>query len=815
MLLASGSSFRGTQYGAHHHHSVHHQSGAFYGAGTATLEMSNLYQSPGSINVTVSANSNNPYIGVRMTPETTLLQPQSAAHGRSAEAGPRTEPNQHDTRFREAQQPWMTSALPVQVVPVYVHGSRHSNPQSSPVAAALGEGNRNSSGAARAASEGYAIMTNRPPGLIPTAINQLDRAYLEPRSPVPPQQQQQRVPHIYLSHAAAMPAAGSTTISIGSTSVGDASGTRSVACDATRQFSSFPAVAVSVSPVPLEEMEPAPDGCSSSSLTASIAADDDLPRRQLAIPARSPHRPYKAVSPARPRCAIQSPFSTPPRYRGACAYALGSSQTGLPSDTEPQSTPASSDTAAAPLYPRQHSRNDAGARSADGDKVQGYSDRRLPSQQSYGGASSAKGVPAHALAEVGAAQGRPLPSVQLMPAASTDGKSGAVQAPKESRPRSGAAAYQAQGENDVEDSDEDGKGGDEEEGSLAAPDAAQRKKKRVRRNRKPKALEDLPPVTSMKYLPPPPPPPPALPRQPDHAGAAANDASSSSAFDRYYAVLLRWYARLLADEADVVDIATASSFDAATAVAAMSTEARQARDGGYAVDDKLPSACPLQYLHSGSISSPMGSISLSLMLKPSLAYFGSSGSGSGRNAEVHVRCPRIEQYMDACDIPAELRLFPTPNTAETQATGAAPAALPHSVKDVPSAVRWARDLQTWWFCYLFPHAAHTRHQPPAAWPQMPPASMSPGRLTIPHTGSGGVPQDYPYRWSTTVPQPMMMNSIPGVCNVHDSAAMGSGHPMTANRVRSSVVAHMPMQHQMPPPPPRMPPGYLKVLHSTY
>ncbi|CAC9469478.1 conserved hypothetical protein [Leishmania infantum JPCM5] len=878
MLLASASSFRGTQHGAHRHHSARHQSSALYGAGTATPETSNLYQSLGSINVTVGANSNNPYIGVRMTPETTLLQPQSVVHGRSAEAGPRTaveikrhllsfydaqplesslsrEPNQHETRLREAQQPWMTSALPMQVVPVHAHGSRHSNPQSSPVAAALGEGNRNPSGAPFTASEGYAIMTNRPPGLMPTVINQVERTYLEPRSPVLPHQQQQqqgphslpscngtpyegwvrgysphsavqqqrappqqRALHISPSYAAAMPAAGSTTISIHGNSVGDASRTRRTACDATRQFSPLPTIAFSVSPAPLVEMELALDDYSSSSLTESMA-EDNLQHQQATIPAPSPHRPYTAVSPARPRCATRSPFATPPRYRDACAYALDSTQTGLPSDTEPQSTPASRGTAAALLYSRQHSSSDAGACSADGEKVQGNSDVRLPSQHSYGEASSAKAVPAHTLAEVGASQCRPLPSVQLMPAAATNGKSGAVQTPKESHPLSGAPAYRAQGENDVEDTDEDGKGGgDDEDSSLTAPDAAQRKKKRVRRNRKPKALEDLPPATSMKYLPPPPPPPPppALPTQPDPSGAAVNDAPSSSAFDRYYAVLLRWYTRLLADEADFVDIATASSFDAATAVAAMSAEARQARDGSYAADDKLPSACPLQHLDSGPISSPMGSISPSLMSKPSPAYFGSSGSGSGSNAEVHVRCPRIEQYMDACDIPAELRLFPTPNTAGAQATGAAPAALPQSVKDVPSAVRWARDLETWWFCYVFPHAARTRHQSPTAWPQMQPASMSLGSLTIPHTGSGGALQDYPYGWSTTMPQPMMtMNSIPGVYVAHGSAAMGSGHPMIANRVRSPVGEHISMHHQMPPPPPPMPPGYSKGLYSTY
>ncbi|TPP46283.1 hypothetical protein CGC21_4910 [Leishmania donovani] len=720
MLLASASSFRGTQHGAHRHHSARHQSSALYGAGTATPETPNLYQSLGSINVTVGANSNNPYIGVRMTPETTLLQPQSVVHGRSAEAGPRTaveikrhllsfydaqplesslsrEPNQHETRLREAQQPWMTSALPMQVVPVHAHGSRHSNPQSSPVAA----------------SEGYAIMTNRPPGLMPTVINQVERTYLEPlqQQRAPPQQ---RALHISPSYAAAMPAAGSTTISIRGNSVGDASRTRRTACDATRQFSPLPTIAFSVSPAPLVEMELALDDYSSSSLTESMA-EDNLQHRQATIPAPSPHRPYTAVSPARPRCATRSPFATPPRYRDACAYALDSTQTGLPSDTEPQSTPASRGTAAALLYSRQHSSNDAGACSADGEKVQGNSDVRLPSQRSYGGASSAKAVPAHTLAEVGASQCRPLSSVQLMPAAATNGKSGAVQTPKESHPLSGAPAYRAQGENDVEVTDEDGKGGgDDEDSSLTAPDAAQRKKKRVRRNRKPKALEDLPPATSMKY----------------------------------YAVLLRWYTRLLADEADFVDIATASSFDAATAVAAMSAEARQARDGSYAADDKLPSACPLQHLDSGPISSPMGSISPSLMSKP--------------------------------------------------------------------AVRWARDLETWWFCYVFPHAARTRHQSPTAWPQMQPASMSLGSLTIPHTGSGGALQDYPYGWSTTMPQPMMtMNSIPGVYVAHGSAAMGSGHPMIANRVRSPVGEHMSMHHQMPPPPPPMPPGYSKGLYSTY
>ncbi|CAJ1020129.1 hypothetical protein, conserved [Leishmania shawi] len=894
MLLASASSFRGTQHGAHHHHPLtYHQSSPIYGAGGATPETSALYQSLGSINVTGSTNSNNPYIGVRMTPETTQLQPQSVAHRRSSEADPRTavletnthslsardtqplelpllrESNQYETGFKEAQQRWMTAALPTQVVPLYANGSRHSNPQSSPLTAALGESNRNSSSTARTASADYAIVTNRLQELMPPAITPNESTGLEPRSTVhqreQQQQQQQRpfslpshsgTPHegcvrsysprsaaqqqratpqqpaLYISpsHAVAMSTMGLTTVSRG-TSMGDTSRSHSVARGATGQLSPLSTIASTVSPVPLAEVELVPDIYNSSSLTDSIA-EDEVHRQQETSRTRSPHRPCTAVGRARPRYAAHSPLSTPPPYHDVCADALNSTQTELLSDTEPRLTPASAGTSAGLLSPRQQSNHHAAsACSAEDEKVHDYSDVRRPFQHSYGGASPAKEMAAHMLEEAEAPKNRQSPSAQLVPAGATNPDNDAAQAPQERDTLLRRSVDRAQVENDVEDSDKEEKGDDDDgdEGSVATADPAQtskgKKKRRVRRNRKAKVLEDLPPVTSMKYLPPPPPPVTSVLL--DLAGAASTNASSPSAFDKYYAVLLRWYTRLLADEADVVDTANACSFDATTAAAAMGAEACQIRGGSYAAAGKPPSGWLLQSLHSGPISPPMGPISPTLMSNPAPAYFG----GSGGNAEVHVRCPRIEQYMALCDIPAELRLALTPNTAvklpggnkaeataETQVIGSATVVLPQSVKDVPSAVRWAHDLETWWFCYVFPHVAHTRHQPPATWPppqqQQQPASMSPVGLTISHPGAGTVGYDYSYGWPTTMSQPMI-SPIPVAYGAHGSCVIDGTHPMIGNGISSSVYEHIPMQPQLPAPLPPMPPGYLMSVYSAY
>ncbi|GET87123.1 hypothetical protein, conserved [Leishmania tarentolae] len=827
MRLASAPSFRGPNHGAQHYHSPRPPSSTLYSAGGNTPESLNLYQSLGSVHATASTNSNNPYIGVRMAPERPLLHPQSVTHGLTFETGPRAavleintrslsfqdaqtlesspsqEPNPHEKKPREAQQTWVTSTLPMQMVPVYAHGSRHSSPQASPVASALGEGSRRPSGAARTASEGCTTMAKLPPALTPTALNQHAHIYLEPRSPVLQQQQQQqrvtpqqRALHISPSHSSAISAAGSTTISVGGICLGDAGRTHSVACDATRQLSPLPAIASAGTPVLSAEMELPHGGYSNSSPMGTIA-NADLQRQKATIYATSPCRPCTAVSPARPQCAAHSPLSTSPHSQDACAHALHSTQTGLPGATESEHTTASTGTAAAPLHSHQRSSSDAGTCSADSDKAKGDIEVRRPSHESDGGALSANCMPAHTPAEIDASQGQLSPSVLLMPAAATSDKGDAMQMSNASHSLSGAVAYQAQDEHDVVNTDGDGQGGnDDEGGSISAPGAGQgKKKKRVRRSRKGKILEDLPPVTFMKYLPPPPPPPLALPSPLDPAGAPSNVALSSSAFDRYYAVLLRWYTRLLADEADFVDIAAARSFDAATAAATMSAEARQARDSSYASVGKPPSAYSLECVHSGPISSPMGSVS-SLLSKSLPVYVGSSGDRSGRNAEVHVRCPRIEQYVESCDIPAELRLCPTAKTADTQATGAATVTLPHSVKDAPSIVRWARDLETWWFCYIFPLAAHTRYQPPAAWPQLQQASMPPGGLAVPHAGSGGVVQEYPYGWSTTTQPPM--SSIRCAYAAQGSPTIRGGHPMISSGLPSPAVAHMPMQSQLPP-----------------
>ncbi|KAG5483340.1 hypothetical protein LSCM1_04887 [Leishmania martiniquensis] len=880
MLLASASSFRGAQHGAHHHHPpTQYQSNATYGAGGTTPETSTLYQSLSSVNVTVSTNSNNPYIGVRMTPETTLLQPQGVALSRSFEGGPRTvalesnmhplllyepqsqelllprEPNQHETRAREAQQQQqrMAAPLPMQVVSVLAHGSRYGNSQASPMTSALGEGSRAYRGAARTASVGHASVTKRPPSSMSAARNPTESFDAEPGSPVQRQeqrQQQQRRPlslpsyssspherwmrgcsphsvaqqlratpkpladHISSPHGATMPAVGSAAMSIGSTSVGGTSRSHSGARDTAPAFSTFPAVASTVSPVPMAETGLALDALSSSRLQ-DVVADGEGQHRQ-------------AVGSARPQPPASSPFVTPPRYQDAGAEALNSTHTDLLSETAPQLTPNSASGADWPFYPLQDSStNAAGTYWAEGENAHGYGDASRLSQHGYVGALREKGAAEDTLAEFGASEGRLSPSAPLATAA-TSGTCGFAPTGTARHFLDGAVPSRVRGENDVDISDEEEKGLDDDEGSVTAADAthkSKRKKKRARRNRKAKVLEDLPPATSMKYLPPPPPPlPPGSPRQLNRAGAPAKDAPSTPAFDRYYAILLRWYKRLLADEADFVDIANARSFDAATAAAALSAEAREVRDGSHTAADKPPSVCPRQPLHSGPITPLMGPVSPPLMPTTVPAYLGGTGSGTGNNAEVHVRCPRIEQYMAPCDIPAELLLLPTPNTAlnnpggnqaetvaETQATGTATMVVPHSVKDVPSAVRWARDLETWWFCYVFPHAAHTRHLP-LTWP---PASISPASLTISHTGAGAVGYEYPYGWPTVMPQPMMVSPIQSVYGAHGNGGMGSGHAIIGSGMGSPVYAHVPMQHQMPPPLPPMPPGYLMGVYSTY
>ncbi|KAG5505145.1 hypothetical protein JIQ42_04332 [Leishmania sp. Namibia] len=874
MLLASASSFRGAQHGAHHHHPpTLYPSSAIYGAGGATPETSALHQSLSSVNVTVSTSSNNPYIGVRITPETALLQPQMVAHTRGFETGPRTaaletiahsmsfyeaqpqepllprESNQHETWAREAQQHWMTAVLPTQVMPARAHGF--------PATAAVGESDRAYSGAARAASADDASMSKCLPASMPTALNPVEGSGIEPDtlvhrqepqqqkglfslplysgtphegwmrgcSPCSATQQQGTAPkqladHISLFHGVAMPAARSTAISFGGTSAGDASRSHSVARDAARQFLPLSTIAATVSPVPVE-MALATSGANSSCVTAFIA-DDGMQHRQTASRARSPDSPYTAAGRALPRHAAHPPLSTPPHYRDMCANALNSKHTNLLSDTAPRPTPNSASAAEWPFYRLQHISSSAvGVCSVEGDKAHNYSD---------GGASLARRVTEDTPAMASTSQSRVWPSVPLVSAAATGDTCGPAPMDNERHWLGGAVAARVRGENDAENTDEEGKGGNDDEGSVTGADAAQKgkKKKRAHRNRKAKMLEDLPPVTSMKYLPPPPPPPPMSPMQLNPTGAPVNDASSTPAFNKYYAVLLRWYTRLLSDEADFVDIVNARSFDAATAAAALSAEARQARDGSHAAAGKPPSPCPRQSPQFGLINPLVDPAPPSLVPKTVPAYFGGTGNSSGSSAEVHVRCPRIEHYMAPCDIPAELRLFRAPTTAgknpegiksetmaETQVAGADTMVMPHSVKDVPSAVRWARALETWWFCYVFPHVAHTRHLPRTTQPLAQSASTSPASLTVSHTGSGGAGYDYPYGWPTAMPQPIIVTPIQGVYGGHSSLAMSGGHPVMGNGMCSSVYGPMPMHHQMPPPLPPMPPGYVMGVYSTY
>ncbi|KAG5483201.1 hypothetical protein CUR178_04779 [Leishmania enriettii] len=873
MLLASASSFRGAQHGAHHHHPpTLCPSSAIYGAGGATPETSALYQSLSSANVTVSTSSNNPYIGVRMTPETALLQPQMVAHPRGFETGPRAaaleaiahslslyeaqpqeplppwEPNQHEIGTREGQQHWMRAKLPTQVMPTHAHGF--------PATAAVGESDRAYSCAARAASADEASMSKCLPASMLTALNPVEGSGIEPDtlvhrqepqeqkelfslpsysstphegwmcccSPCSATQQQgmapkQLVDHISLFHGVTMPAARSTAISFGGTSASDASRSHNDARDAARQFLPLSTIAETVSPVPVLEMELATSGANSSCATALIV-DDEMQHRQTASRARSPDSPYTEASRALPRHAAHPSLSTPLHYRDTCADALNSKHTNLLSDKAPRPRPNSASAAEWPHYRLQHIRSSAaGACSVEGDKAHSYSD---------GGASPARLVTEDTPAMAGTSQSRVWPSVPLVSAAATGDTCGPAPTDNERHWLGGAVAARVRGENDAENTDGEGKGGNDDEGSVTGADAAQKgkKKKRAHRNRKAKMLEDLPAVTSMKYLPPP--PPPVSPMQLNPTGAPVNDASSTLAFNKYYAILLRWYTRLLADEADFVDIVSARSFDAATAAAALSAEARQARDGSHAAAGKPPSPCPRQSPRFGLISPLVDPAPPSLMPKTVPAYFGGTGDSSGSSAEVHVRCPRIEHYMAPCDIPAELRLFRAPNTAgknlegikseaivETQVAGADTMAMPHSVKDVPSAVRWARALETWWFCYVFPHVAHTRHLPRTTQPLAQPVSISPVSLTFSHTGSGGAGYDYPYGWPTAMPQSIIMTPIQGVYGGHSNVAMSGGHPVMGNGMCSSVYGTTPMHHQMPPPLPSMPPGYLMGVYSTY
>lgn len=416
-----------------------------------------------------------------------------------------------------------------------------------------------------------------------------------------------------------------------------------------------------------------------------------------------------------------------------------------------------------------------------------------------------------------------------------------------------------------EDQEEDG---DDDEGNGAALQrgaGGKRKKKRSRRTRKVKVLEDLPPVTSMRYLPPPPPPPPTSAEEPQ-PGPTSPDLL------RYVAVLGRWYARLITDEADFVDVARAGVFDAAAAAPSLSAAAQQTRGGRSTpyVWTAMPHVAwtPLSSPHSGPISPPSG-----LMSPPYTASSGSNLGGVAVAAEVHVRCPRVEQYVAPDNVPAALQV-PASGRAAEQET-------PTAVKDVSGVLRWARDLETWWFCYVFPYVAHPRHQPPPTaqmmassptqqhpfqfqphqqqqqqhpvpqpymqhaspymhqhphqqqrqqiygqqqqQPYMQPVAVgTPANFSSFYTSSGSAGYEYPYGWSSAtapVPQPMMMGPMPSVYSPTSQQQpvmpMGGSYTAMGSAMQSPVYGHVQMQQTMPQPPPPMPRGYLMGMYSAY
>jgi hypothetical protein len=314
---------------------------------------------------------------------------------------------------------------------------------------------------------------------------------------------------------------------------------------------------------------------------------------------------------------------------------------------------------------------------------------------------------------------------------------------------------------DLEEEEEEGVESDDDDGSAAARTTfttatgaaaadgkkAKNKKKRARRNRKRKFLEDLPPATEMKFLPPPPPP---LPASYDGSGAAMSTEPRFS-FDKYYQVLLRWYERILADEADFVGVnctpaaqpsgnpninvagASAGSLEASHATLQNSDVSQSS--GNHVADSAMFTLTSLNV--AGSNAAGLHATSPN----PATARVRRMAGGG----EVPVLCPRIEQYMPICDIPSSLvkscaavavaapysdarrfsLLSGTSNAEGTAATqaGAKPASegeeekamdspgakLLH-VQHVGRAVQWANDLMSWWLCYVHPHSFNSRRQ---------------------------------------------------------------------------------------------------------
>ncbi|KAK7201666.1 hypothetical protein NESM_000231500 [Novymonas esmeraldas] len=800
---------------------LHHASAIYADAGVSNA--STLYQSLGSSNATLSTNSNNPYVGVRMTPETALLLPDTVAQTRGFEATsqsaglesrthplsspyggswlqPSTVPsltrggNQQDSALREAPQPWLTGAQ--HSPPPGVH---RSSPAQSPLSVSL------------TGSGFHAMQTNMPPPPIITTIHStggtapLSGPSTPPvRRTPPPDSGASPARHLHLlpppSSVTGASVTGSGMVLSSDASGADFSHSSSIVRNETRQFSPLSTVPeVSISPVPVAEMEKGYDAHNSTSVASSTPDGEVHRQRTASCSARSSPRSFHVAAAAAtahgtpPRIAASSPS----RYHDACVYTPDTTQTA-----DVQS--AAEDT----IVTR--------ACSAEGGHVDDHP--RSHSQVSCGGVSSANGMTAYTLAETGT------------PVAAAASLSARIAAPAVHPTAPATAAAHEHGDGVGEDSGED----EDDDGDGATAPGAKKKKKRTRRHRKVKVLEDLPPVASMKYLPPPPPPP--LP-------------TTTANSDRYYAVLLRWYTRLLATEGDFVDLATARNFDPATASAVLTAEGRQTSRGQYAayvVSNGSPAAWAPRSPDSGPVSPPTGYMAPPYATGAHSQFFGGGAGGNAavapaaatataKTMEVQVRCPRIERYMAACDIPAALSLFPeASNAAATAAkavnnkgagkaqgeaaavpaataTATATADTPVHVSDMASAVRWASDLEVWWFAYVFPHVAHPRHQTPLPPPLMPTSATSP-HIGSPQTGSITPAYDYGYGWASATPQPMMMNpmqNVYGAYGVYGGGMMGSG-----NAVMPGTGMQSPLYGPVPVPQPQMP-SVTSPIQSPY
>ncbi|KPI84988.1 hypothetical protein ABL78_5954 [Leptomonas seymouri] len=438
-------------------------------------------------------------------------------------------------------------------------------------------------------------------------------------------------------------------------------------------------------------------------------------------------------------------------------------------------------------------------------------------------------------------------------------------------PVKGAMADAASDEDVDDDDDDDGEEGGARMTSSGATTAdgkkvRNRKKKRARRSRKLKFLEDIPPVTEMKFLPPPPPP---LPAPYDYMSTALD-------FDKFYALLLRWYERILADEDDFVGLSYAvlpPNLVAAQANAngAGSLEASQStlHNSGMLQNSGNFTSCNPATI---AVPTPEATPTSTLFALTSFANAGptaatpptnSANAGTAARArrtpgggEVPVRCPRIEQYMPLCDIPPALRSGmqdgPAPSArrysllstgsnfdnAPAPASGAADeyskpadggrvdeggdapdraAATTTSVlhvQNVDKAVQWAKDLNSWWLCYVHPHSFTSRRQ--NILQGFPISTITPTATAVFTQPNQGSNMGSMYGWSSssfvmtgyegqqTFPGPGGMGSggvgmsvMGGIGSV--TAAASSDHPYPGRSMQAYSPYSIP--GMIPPPPP--------------